>query len=491
MRRCLSLALPLGLALSACGGSGDGQLDVAFIDSRENLLAESIRLSPGGQHMRAATHAGLVALDAQGNVVPALADRWIVTDDGRSYIFRLREGTWPDGSALTAASVRDALDRAVAQLDGTSLGLDLGQIDEIRAMAGRVIEIRLEGVQPALLQMLAQPELALALRGGQSGPMALEVEGESIALALRPPAERGLPDEEDWAQWTRPLVIHPATARAGTQMFDEGQIDVLLGGTIDGLPLVDAGPLSRGTVRLDPAIGLFGLHVRRARGPLADDGVREGIAMALDRAALVAPFNVGGWTPTTRAVLPGLPDDPGLVTERWADDDPEQLRSIARSRIAAWRAASGNSDSAPYPVTVAMGEGPGLDLLFRQMSRQLRTIGLDLQRVADARAADLVLIDQVARYASPAWFLNQFNCSLRRGLCNSTADDLAQQAARRSDAAERARLLAAAEAELTLSNVYIPFGSPLRWSLVRGNVAGYAANAWAFHPLPDLAQIPR
>ena len=55
----------------------------------------------------------------------------------------------------------------------------------------------------------------------------------------------------------------------------------------------------------------------------------------------------------------------------------------------------------------------------------------------------------------------------------------------------RATLIAEAEAALTLANVYIPFGSPLRFSLVRGDVDGFSGNAWAFHPLPPLAVIPR
>jgi peptide/nickel transport system substrate-binding protein/oligopeptide transport system substrate-binding protein len=41
------------------------------------------------------------------------------------------------------------------------------------------------------------------------------------------------------------------------------------------------------------------------------------------------------------------------------------------------------------------------------------------------------------------------------------------------------------------ANVYIPIGAPLRWSMVRSNVDGYAANAWAWHPLPDMATIPK
>ena len=100
--------VPLALLLLAACGRGDGALKVAFIDSREGLFAGGARLSPGAQALRAATGAGLVALDEKGEVVPALADRWIVTDDGLSFIFRLRDGTWPDKRELTAESVRTA-----------------------------------------------------------------------------------------------------------------------------------------------------------------------------------------------------------------------------------------------------------------------------------------------------------------------------------------------------------------------------------------------
>src|SRR6186713_1252877 len=110
------------LALAGCGRN-DGAVEVAFIDTPEQLFASGLRLSAGAQHLRAATDAGLVAVDAQGEVIPALADRWIVTDDGRSFIFRLRDGTWPDGRDLTADSVRRALLDAIRAVDGTSLGL--------------------------------------------------------------------------------------------------------------------------------------------------------------------------------------------------------------------------------------------------------------------------------------------------------------------------------------------------------------------------------
>ena len=210
--------------------------------------------------------------------------------------------------------------------------------------------------------------------------------------------------------------------------------------------------------------------------------------MALDRPALIEPFNIGGWVPTTRVVAPGLPSDPGLIAERWAERTIEESRAAAAGRIAAWRRANGGGEAR---VTLAIERGPGLDILFRQLAAQLAAIGVTLERVEDGGAADLVLVDRVARYAEPRWFLNQFNCSLHQGMCSSEADALVAESIVQADPAAKAALLAQAEAELTLANVYIPFGSPLRFSLVRGDVEGFAANPWAFHPLPAFAVIPR
>jgi oligopeptide transport system substrate-binding protein len=488
--RWLSLILPAVLMLAGCGRGNEGALQVDFIDTPESLFADGLRLSPGAQHLRAATDAGLVAFNAQGDVVPALADRWIVTDDGRSFIFRLREGDWPDGADLTADSVRAALRSSIRALNGTSLGLDLAPVSEVRAMAGRVVEIRLSSPVPTLLQILAQPELALShgAKGDGAGEMRLVREGDLATLTMKPPAERGIPEERNWQSFVRQIELRPADPKAAIERFDNGDVDVVLGGQIGSLPLVDTGPLSRGTVRLEPAIGLFGLLVQRERGLLTTNEGREAFAMAIDRPALVAQFNIGGWVPTTRISAPGLPNDVRLVPERWGERTIEENRAIAAARVAAWRRVNGGEEAR---LTISLMRDPGLDALFLELVRQLGTVGIILDRAPPGRAADLDLIDRVARYAEPRWFLNQFNCSLRHGLCDAEADALVREAVKQPDRAERDNLLAEAEAKLTQANVYIPFGSPLRFSLVRSNVDGFVANQWAFHPLPALAQIPR
>jgi peptide/nickel transport system substrate-binding protein/oligopeptide transport system substrate-binding protein len=59
------------------------------------------------------------------------------------------------------------------------------------------------------------------------------------------------------------------------------------------------------------------------------------------------------------------------------------------------------------------------------------------------------------------------------------------------DPQQRAALLAEAEAEITAVNGYIPIARPLRWSLVRSRVTGFAPNPWGWHPLPPLAMLPK
>ena len=51
-------------------------------------------------------------------------------------------------------------------------------------------------------------------------------------------------------------------------------------------------------------------------------------------------------------------------------------------------------------------------------------------------------------------------------------------------------LLREAEVRLTSEEIYIPLGPPIRWSLVRGDLTGFAENGWGIHPLPPLAERP-
>jgi ABC-type transport system substrate-binding protein len=357
-------------------------------------------------------------------------------------------------------------------------------------MAGRVVEIDLAAPMPDFLRLLAQPEMALTHGGFDAGPMTMKrakggKRANTAELTFRPPEARGLPQESDWQKRVRPLEIHALDARTALAAFDQGQVDVVLGGTLGSWPLADPGPLSRGNLRVDNALGLFGLQVERESGFLAKPENREALSMSIDRQALLAQFNIGGWVPTARIVPAAIPG--ANATPRWEGSSIEQRRASAAGRAAAWR--KGEGKGAGPKVTLALAREPGLDMLFNGLSAQLRQVGITLERVAPDAPADLTLVDQVARYAAPLWFLNQFNCSLRRGLCSDVADQAVADALPLPEG-ERAAMLGRAEAILTAANVYIPIGAPLRWSMVRSSVEGFVDNQWGFHPLPPMATIP-
>lgn len=484
-------ALAVPFALGGCIGSDDRPVEVLAIGDPASIFASGGQLPFAVQLLRAATTEGLVAFDEQGRVVPALADRWIVTDDGLSYIFRLRDGTWPDGSPIQAESARAALLQAIRGQAGQPLGADLGAIEEVRAMAGRVIEIRLSRQMPDLLQLLAQPELGVPFGGRGAGPMKARRESDKerqlsgVLLRAIPPEDRGLPSQEDWSKQVRPLRLSAVPAARAVELFNQGEVDLVVGGGFADFPRLDVAGIGRSSIRLDPVAGLFGLAVVHGDGFLSKPENREAIAMAVDRDALIGAFNIGGWTATTRVLNPGLDGDNGTVGERWTGRSIEERRTQAAARVAQWKAAHG-----PVTLSIALPAGPGSDLLFERLSADLKAAGLAVRRVGATADADLRLVDRIARYDRPGWFFNQLSCANAHALCSITADKLVADAQAQPDMAKRADLYAQAEAQLTTENTYIPFGVPIRWSLI-GTISGFAPNRWGVHPLMPLAFIPK
>lgn len=226
--------------------------------------------------------------------------------------------------------------------------------------------------------------------------------------------------------------------------------------------------------------------VANSQGFLAEPERREALAMAIDRDALAAALNVGGWTPTTRIVNPGAGDDNGTVGERWPGQSLSERRSVAAARVSRW--AEGRQ---PLRLRIGLPNGPGSDLLFARLSEDFRAIGIEAVQVREDAPADLRLVDTVARYVRAGWFLNQLSCANDRVVCSANADRLAGLALNEPDPAKRADLFAQAEAQLTISNTFIPFGVPIRWSLVSGRTTGFAPNPWNVHPLMPLAMLPK
>ncbi|WP_068092969.1 ABC transporter substrate-binding protein [Novosphingobium rosa] len=475
------LALAAG-GMSGCHRKSESATRIAVIGEPGAPWLPAQRNSLAGHLLSASLGEGLVSFDAEGKVVPGLAERWIVADDGQSYIFRLRGAAWADGQ-MSAESVRQGLRNAIAALKGTPEAPDFAAVEDIRAMTGRVIEIRLSRPMPQFLPLLALPEMALPPRQRLAGPMVLKQDGISAVLSPVPPEKRALPPLEDWARVAHPLRMSVMPAAQAIAAFNAGRLEMVLGGSFADLPSGGRTLLGKTTLRLDPVVGLFGLAVENEEGLLSSAALREALSMAIDRPAMTAQIGVPNWQNTTRLIAPGSAADTGLVIERWADMDLPARRTLAAQRVAQWVKVSGG----PARLRVALPVGPGADALAARLRADFATIGVEVQRVDHKAPADLRLIDEVNGEPTPGWFLQRFGCALRPQACSPAADALTAQALDAPDANAARGLFAQAEGAMLGENLFLPLGAPVRWSLVAGDSLGFALNRWGLHSLPPMA----
>ncbi len=465
------------LSLAACDRRPDsGAVVVSAIGAAPRPADPSRgRLDTPTRLMLDSTAQGLVRFDAAGQIEPGLAERWIVTDNGMSYIFRLREGQWGDGTPVTAEQVVAILNRQIARGSRNPLNPFLTAIDEIVVMTPQVIEVRLGRPRPDLLKLFAQPELAL-LRvkpSGGSGPF--RVAGRGASPLLRPAFDPGRadPDDQNQPEPEENVRLIGERAARGIARFANGRADLVGGGSFLDWPLLATTDIAPAAVRVDPAVGLFGLAIVSRDGFLATPANRAAVAQAIDRTALTAAI-APNWAPADR-ILPDILDSAALPqVPPWTLLTQPERQAAAARQVAGW---SGD----PVRLRIALPAGPGATLLYAYVSASLARIGIASQRVGAEDPAELRLVDAVAPYDSGRWYL-----ATACMLCGSEAQ-AALDAARQAPTLEaRAQRIAEADAAMNADVAFIPLARPLRWSLVSTRLRQWQPNARAWHPLNRL-----
>ena len=482
----LAGGLVLGASLAGCSNEGSGPVVVSVVGDRDDFAKPLQNLpDPAAKLMLESTAQGLVAFDAAGDIVPALAQRWIVEDDGRSYIFRLRRAFWADGARVTAPDVARILMSRIVSLRRLDPDGPLDVVQTVVPMTGEVIEIRLAAARPFVLQMLAQPQMGVLSREGGTGPYRRAQRDKALLLT---PIDRSSGDDVSAEEPVPPSqlrVLRSERAALAIISFREGQSALMLGGRFTDLPLLVRAGIDRDAVRVDPVQGLLGLMVVGEGKLLDDDNVRAAINMAIDRSQLPGLFPLGGWATTEQLVPSPLDLGRNPTPPAWNGLSMEDRRAQASATITRWRADNGATPA----LRIALPAGPGATLLFTMLRRDLAAIGLGVRRVDMRADADLRLVDEVAPYDSALWYLGRVGCA-RKVRCSDAADSQLQAASLASTAEERAARIAEAESLMQAENGYIALGSPVRWSLASKRLTGFMASPRARHPLNHLFRRP-
>ncbi|WP_324650584.1 ABC transporter substrate-binding protein [Georgenia sp. H159] len=168
--RVLALTAVSALALAACSG-GDGgdsgggsgsttaaETEVIIGSTNEPTgLQRNVGGSSGvRQTMTRNVYEGLAAIDVDGEIIPALAESWEVSEDGLTYTFDLREDvTFHDGTPFTSADAVWSLSEIISEESVAARKSDLSVMEEITAPDDHTLEVVLSRPSRSLIFHLA------------------------------------------------------------------------------------------------------------------------------------------------------------------------------------------------------------------------------------------------------------------------------------------------------------------------------------------------
>ena len=103
MKRILAaLLLVMMVLVSGCGESGDKNKLKVMLGSNVNSLDVAQATELASFEVISNCVDGLLQLDEHGKAVPAIAESYDVSADGKTYTFHLRDAKWSNGEPVTA-----------------------------------------------------------------------------------------------------------------------------------------------------------------------------------------------------------------------------------------------------------------------------------------------------------------------------------------------------------------------------------------------------
>jgi ABC-type oligopeptide transport system substrate-binding subunit/DNA-binding SARP family transcriptional activator len=418
---------------------------------------------------------GLVRIGRDHNVLPAVAARWEISDDGTRYVFHLRDDVrWNDETPLTAADFAYAWARNLDPSSASPLAhllfavknaraLREGESDDpaalgVTAVDDHRLEIDLEGPTAYLPYLLAHP-VAYPLprwaleREGQAWTAAGNlVSNGAYALAAWEPDQRMVLQRNPFYQG----AFAGNVERVECPIFAgfEPALQAYTAGEVDAVSLInaDSDTVARAhavfgdeLVSIPHPVLLYLMF--RADGPPFDDGrVRKALIRAVDREAMVIEAFDNRRLPATGGFVP--PAFPGHSPDIGLAYDPEGARRLLAEAgfphgrgfpSISWLHAPGPADERVIPfLRSSWRDNLGLNLESKSVDFRLlfESLAGDL--------AQLTVIGWSADYPDPDSVL-RVTFDSREGVSNprwrnARFDQLVEQAARVTDHARRMSL---------------------------------------------------
>jgi len=319
-RRAFGLGLAVtGLLLAGCAGSAPTAQDGAVETDPDASISIGVRFLQNSwdpAKMPGATivpiyqlvYDNLVGLDAEMELVPALAEDWSTEDGGLTWEFALREGVvFNDGTTFGAEDVKATLEYYAG--DASNTKADLATMSTVEVVDETTVRIALSSPNVGLPEILAgRAGIVLSeetvASGDFSAPVGtgkfvVEKDVEGVEVVLAPNPDHWNDDAVKVAGVTLRWIEDP-TAMANAIRSKE--IDMAL------IEPAQADAVEAAGIATYEVLGaqFMGIGLNPALAPeLEDPRVRMALAMAIDREGIVNGLNFGRGSVANQFVAPG------------------------------------------------------------------------------------------------------------------------------------------------------------------------------------------
>lgn len=396
---------------------------------------------------------GLTRFTETGEVVPGLAESWDISEDGTAYTFHLREGvTFHDGTAMDAEDVKFSLDRARGEDSQNAQKALFEGISAVEVVDPQTVRVTLGAPDGSFLfnmawgdAVIVAPESIGEIKQHPvgTGPFAFDrwVTGDRIELDRYADYWGEAPALTDV---TFRFISDPTAAYAAMMAQD---IDAFAGFPApENLPMFEADP--RFKVIVGSTEGETILAINNKEGPLSEKLVREAIAHAIDRQAIIDGAMFGLGTPIGTHFAPHNPDYVDLTD--LSPHDPEKAKRLL--------ADAGYPDG--FTTTLKLPPPSYARRGGEIIAAQLREVGIDteitnlewaqwLEEVFRGKDFGLTIVSHtepmdIGIYARPDYYFQYDNPELQ---------ELMATLSKTTDPAQRSELLK--QAQTTIAEDYV------------------------------------
>ena len=461
---------------------------------------------------------GLVGYTATGELIPAAADEWTISADGRTYTFNIRASArWSNGDALTAEhfafSLRRLVDPATAAFNAhlvadieNAAAVTAGEIEPsalaVEATDEHTLVITLTRPTPYFLALLTYPSTfpvhpaSLAEHGEAfARPGKLLSNGAYTLDAWEPGSILRLSRNEAYwnnAETAIDAVNHHVLTQPMTELnrYRAGEIHIT--SVVPPASFKQIRQERANELRVGPSLGVYYYGYNLSQSLFGDNPqLRQALSMAIDRDVLVEKITGRGEAPAYSWVPPGVDNyEPRRFNYAELSQDERISRARRLYREAGYSEESPaqfelryNTSDTEQRIALAV-QSMWREVLGAQATLVNEEFQVLLENMREAEVTQVFRSSWIGDYNDAHTFLSILQSDNPANMprySNDEYDDLMRRASEQLDPKLRRVYLEEAERVLLADHPVIPLYFYVSKHLVSPDVQGWGDNVLDYH----------